>query len=501
MLPGVGPPVVCQRIADLVVSNGLTVVGCQQVLPLAVAIGISHLFGGSSQGVGCVGILEALENVAAAVVAIDPCFSGDGVICPCQPIQCIIFIGRCMVITGDGRNISVVVVDIGVSIHPIVPIRHLCAGSGIAGRIIGNGGIQHRAVTAFGDDPRHASVGIVGIAGTDIANGGFRQPIVLVVGVLGGIGVPIQGLGLRGEVVLVVIPPLHRVAVPLAGLLVAHKAALEVVEILGVPARGAVLENTQVAVVVVDIVHRVAVFVALAGGAAQGVVGVGNRVPIAIGGLSKIPIRVCGVGVANQRPLAHLHAVHQVERAIVEAVLRPRGRGDGVQQLPGVGVPHLGAALADPGGAEPTVVGVVGAGGVRLPGRLHPVQHTRLGVIAVGGRVPQSIRHGGELIPVGGIGRRGGNFLCLTAAAHRHLGVVAVGVVGKAGDHPLRAGGRADIVVAVVGVGLLGPAGQGDLGEVVVGVFIGGVLLLQIRDADDVPIGVIDIAVSEFLLE
>ena len=87
------------------------------------------------------------------------------------------------------------------------------------------------------------------------------------------------------------------------------------------------------------------------------------------------------------------------------------------------------------------------------------------------------------------------------AAAHRHLGVVAVGVVGEAGDHPLRAGGRAYIVVAVVGVGLLGPAGQGDLGEVVVGVFIGGVLLLQVRDADDVPIGVIDIAVSEFLLE
>ena len=86
MLPGVGPPVVCQRIADLIVSNGLTVVGCQQVLPLAVAIGISHLFGGSSQGVGCVGILGALENVAAAVVAIDPGFSGDGVICPCQPI-------------------------------------------------------------------------------------------------------------------------------------------------------------------------------------------------------------------------------------------------------------------------------------------------------------------------------------------------------------------------------------------------------------------------------
>ena len=205
--------------------------------------------------------------------------------------------------------------------------------------------------------------------------------------------------------------------------------------------------------------------------------------------------------MANQRPLAHLHAVHQVEGAIVEAVLRPRGRGDGIQQLPGVGVPHLGAALADPGGAEPAVVGVVGAGGLRLSGRLHPVQHTRLGVIAVGGRVPQSIRHGGELIPVGGIGRRGGNFLRLTAAAHRHLGVVAVGVVGEAGDHPLRAGGRADIVVAVVGVGLLGSAGQGDLGEVVVGVFIGGVLLLQIRDAGDVPIGVIDIAVSEFLLE
>ena len=40
-----------------------------------------------------------------------------------------------------------------------------------------------------------------------------------------------------------------------------------------------------------------------------------------------------------------------------------------------------------------------------------------------------------------------------------------------------------------------------DLGEVVVGVFVGGVLLLQVRDADDVPIGVIDIAVSEFLLE
>ena len=41
MLPGIGPPVVCQRIADLVVGDGSAVVSRQQILPLAVAVGLA----------------------------------------------------------------------------------------------------------------------------------------------------------------------------------------------------------------------------------------------------------------------------------------------------------------------------------------------------------------------------------------------------------------------------------------------------------------------------
>ena len=328
------------------------------------------------------------------------------------------------------------------------------------------------------------------------------QAVISVVGVLGGVGVPVQGLGLGGEVVFVVVAPLDGVAVPLSGLLIAHKAVLEVVEVLGASACGAVRHDPQIAAVVVAVAHRVAVFIGFGSGATQGIICVRNGVPVAVGGASEGAVAVRRVGMAHQRPLADPHAAELIECPIGEVIGRAGGGGDGRQKcIGGVSVPHLRILLADAGGAQPAVVGIIGTIGVRLVWLLHPVQNARLGVIVIGSRLPQRVRHGGKLVSVGGIGGRGGNGLRLAAAAHRHLGVVAVGVIGEAGHHALGACGREDIVVAVVAVGLAGAAGQGDLGEVIVGVFIGGVLLLQVRDAGDVAISIIDIAVAELLLE
>ena len=124
------------------------------------------------------------------------------------------------------------------------------------------------------------------------------------------------------------------------------------------------------------------------------------------GGGQQIAPCVVGVGHnaraagADERARARLNALHQIERAVGKAVIRARGRGNRREQVACVAVSHGGRALADAGGAELPVVAVVRAGALRLAGGLHPLQHSRLQVVAVGRRLPERIRDARELVAV-----------------------------------------------------------------------------------------------------
>ena len=195
VLPCISPCAVCERIANGVVGDGSAVVSRQQILPLAVAVGV---------GTKClvafvtmiVVYIPSCCEISSAVIAICVEISCLEILDTLQPAEVVVGVNVLIAVVEVRGDVASPVVLIGIVIYPVVPSCHLCAGGGIAGRGVGNTGVYHDDVSVFNGDPRHASVGIVGIAGTDIANGGLCQPIVLVVGVLGGIGVSIQRLGL-----------------------------------------------------------------------------------------------------------------------------------------------------------------------------------------------------------------------------------------------------------------------------------------------------------------
>ncbi len=209
-------------------------------------------------------------------------------------------------------------------------------------------------------------------------------------------------------------------------------------------------------------------------------------------------IAVRAVAVADERARARLNALHQIERAVGKAIIRARGRGNRREQVACVAVSHGGRALADTGSAELPVVAVVRAGALRLAGGLHPLQQTRLQVIAVGCRLPERIRDARELVAVRAVGRACRHLL---RSADAHLRVVAVGIVGEGRADALRAGRREHVVVAVISIRLTGSARQDHFCQIVVFILVGGGFLLQIRDAGDVAVAVIDIAVAELLPE
>lgn len=72
MLPSVGPGAVSQRVADLVMGDGHTIVSSQQVAPTGVTVGIAYRIDDCAGRSRCVGILRAAENVACIVVSPDP---------------------------------------------------------------------------------------------------------------------------------------------------------------------------------------------------------------------------------------------------------------------------------------------------------------------------------------------------------------------------------------------------------------------------------------------
>ena len=97
--PGECPCTVVQRIANGVVGNGGTVVRGQLVLPIRITIGVRNRLNRSAQRTGSVSILRLAQDVAAAIVAVDPGSVLMRIIYADQLSQCIIGIGRSQITT------------------------------------------------------------------------------------------------------------------------------------------------------------------------------------------------------------------------------------------------------------------------------------------------------------------------------------------------------------------------------------------------------------------
>ena len=132
---------------------------------------------------------------------------------------------------GNGGNIPLAVIGVRVRSLAVVPGFHLGGGSRRAGVHIGDGGVDHGGAAVFGGQARHAAEAVICVVGGDRALRRLGQPVILVIGIGAGVGGAVEGLGLGGQVVLVVVAPLDDVAVAVAGLLIPHEPVQEIVAV------------------------------------------------------------------------------------------------------------------------------------------------------------------------------------------------------------------------------------------------------------------------------
>lgn len=253
---------------------------------------------------------------------------------------------------GKGCNISLVVIGVRVGSLAVVPGFHLGGGGRRAGVHIGDGGVDHGGAAVFGGQARHAAEAVVGVVSGDGTLRRLGQSVVLVIGIGAGVGGAVEGLGLGGQVVLVVVAPLDNVAVAVAGLLIPHESVQEIVAVAVDPSGNTVGQLPQVAVGVVGVRHGAAgVAIGHGSAAAKAVIAVGHRVAVAVDGPAQPPVLIVGIAVGDQGAASGLHRRGQVEHPVGEAVIRAGGGGNGGQQILAVGIVHCGSALLDLGGA------------------------------------------------------------------------------------------------------------------------------------------------------
>ena len=119
MLPGVSPCAVRQGVANIVVGDGNTIVGRQQVAPAFVTVGVAHGIGGFAQVACGVGILGPAQNVARIIVGPDVGEVPGLVILPDKLVRRVVDIGGSMRTVTDTQDITVIVVGVGFR-YPIV---------------------------------------------------------------------------------------------------------------------------------------------------------------------------------------------------------------------------------------------------------------------------------------------------------------------------------------------------------------------------------------------
>ena len=112
MLPGVSPCAVGQRVTDLVVGDGIAIVGGQQVAPSLVTVGIGDGICGcyTFQTAGGVGILFPVENIARIIVSPGVGEIACLVIFPNQLVGTVVDIACGIRAVTDTQDIAVIVV-------------------------------------------------------------------------------------------------------------------------------------------------------------------------------------------------------------------------------------------------------------------------------------------------------------------------------------------------------------------------------------------------------
>ena len=109
-----------EGIADRVIGDALSLVRGQQVLPCAVPVGEGLQPGraGNQLAGGGIGVFLPAQDVPARVVGILGHLPRDRVVFPYKLVQTVVPVGdRLAVLVGDGRNIPVVVIGVGIVDH------------------------------------------------------------------------------------------------------------------------------------------------------------------------------------------------------------------------------------------------------------------------------------------------------------------------------------------------------------------------------------------------
>ena len=119
MLPGVSPGAVRQGVANIVVGDGNTIVGHQQVAPATVTVSIAHGVVGFAQVARGVGVFGTAQDVARVVISPDMGEVSGLVILPDKLVRRVVDIGGSMRTVTDTQDITVIVVGVGFR-YPIV---------------------------------------------------------------------------------------------------------------------------------------------------------------------------------------------------------------------------------------------------------------------------------------------------------------------------------------------------------------------------------------------
>ena len=177
MFPGVRPCAVVHRVAHIVILDGFAIVGCQQIAPVTVAVGISNRICGRAECAGRVGVLFAAEDIAGIIISPDTGEATRLIILPEQLIGGIIDIAGGIGTVADGCNVTVIVVSIAVgniiAVAYILPCGDLVGGLAGCGFRIGDIFPDRRFLRVDRATLAQAAIPIISI---DFATGTVGQP-------------------------------------------------------------------------------------------------------------------------------------------------------------------------------------------------------------------------------------------------------------------------------------------------------------------------------------
>ena len=179
--PGQRVAPVAERVADLVIGDGLPVVARELVLPRTV-VGIGNGVRRRTQRAGGIGVLLLFQEVARIVIGVGRRLVREAVVYPCKLVQRIIGVACACAAFRDRRYVAVVIVGIGVGglAAVLIALQHGGLGAVRARKVRE----RNRVRCAEPIDPaRPRPRGVVAVGGRLAVHLRRHRPVVLVVGV------------------------------------------------------------------------------------------------------------------------------------------------------------------------------------------------------------------------------------------------------------------------------------------------------------------------------